>query len=264
MFSNIYIIKNKVNNKLYVGQTTNVEKRWKEHKYHGIHDENTSIYLYNAMKKYGIDNFTIEVIEKDIPLDQINDKETYWIKKLNTLKPNGYNLTLGGEGTKGYIMSEDTKHLISEKAKERYSGMSEEEKLEMISRLPKDGYDLDKMNEGYKNWLINATKTVKEESYKKAVKTKKEKRYDFYNFSFGKMSKEEKVEMYIKISKSNPRSQAVLMIGKNNKIIKEFHSIGDASRYLNKEFNITLGSKNRIRKVLDTDYSAYGYMWKRK
>lgn len=263
MFSNIYVIKNLINNKQYVGQTVDVEKRWKEHKLNAKRGTDTTIYLYNAMKEYGIDNFEFRVIEENIRLDEINDKEEYWIKELDTLRPNGYNLTLGGEGTKGYIMSDDTKHLISKKAKERFELMPDEEKQKMINRLPKTGGDLEKMNKGVKNWFNNAPKEVIEEKYKRAIDTKKEKGYDFYNFSFGKMSKEEKGVMYDKISKNNPKSQMILMIFEG-KIIKEFHSIGEASRFLNKEFDITLNSKNRIGRVLDTNHSAYGYMWKRK
>lgn len=260
MYSNIYVITNKINSKQYVGQSINVEKRWYAHKNSSRYDSN--IYLYNAMNKHGLDNFIVEIIESNIPLDEINKREEYWINELNTLRPNGYNLTLGGEGTKGYIMPDDTKSLISNKAKERYLNLSEEEKLEMINRLPDDGYDLNKMNEGFKKWLENSPDKVKER-IKNSVKTKKEKGYDFYNFSFGKMDEIEKQKMYNKISKSNPRSQPIFML-ENNDIVMEFHSIGEASKFLNKEHNIGLHSKNRIRKVLDTDNIAYGYKWKRK
>lgn len=51
----------------------------------------------------------------------------------------------------------------------------------------------------------------------------------------------------------NPKSQTVIMLDKEDNIIMEFHSIGEASRYLNKEYDITINSKNRIQKVLDTD-----------
>lgn len=262
MFSNIYVIKNKINNMRYVGQSVDVKKRWYTHKNNAKHE--SDIYLYNAMKKHGIDNFEIKIIEKNIPLEKINEREEFWIKELNTLRPNGYNLTLGGEGTKGYVMSVKTKNKISEKAKNRYNSLSNEQKQEMVNRLPKGGYDLDKMNEGVRKWFSTAPKEVIEEKYKRVVETKKKKGYDFYNFSFGKMDEDEKKNMYDKISKNNPRSQAIIMFDVNNCYVSEFHSIGEASRYLNKKYNITLNSKNLIRRVLDTDKLAYNYKWKRK
>lgn len=263
MFSSVYVITNSLNNKKYVGQSVNVEKRWYTHKNNSKKSELSNIYLYNSMNKYGIENFKFEVIEKDILISDVNEREMYWIKELNTLKPNGYNLTEGGEGTKGYIMSEKTKSLISEKRKEWYNSLSEDEKEEFKSRLSQGG-DLQKMNEGSKRWRENSTEEEMNAFYKRVVETKKEKGYDFYNFSFGKMNEEEKNEMYEKISKNNPRSKSVIMMNIDGEFIKEFHSIGEASRYLNKEYNTPLHSKVRIRKVLDTNGKAYNFKWKSK
>lgn len=53
------------------------------------------------MRKYGIDNFHIVVVE-ECPQTELNDKEKYYIKKYNTYVPNGYNATLGGDGVIKY------------------------------------------------------------------------------------------------------------------------------------------------------------------
>lgn len=261
--SNIYIITNKINNKKYVGQSVDVLTRWNQHKF-SSRQKNTNIILYNAMAKYGIDNFSIETIENEIPISEIDGMEKYWIEKLNTLKPNGYNMTLGGEGSWGREVSESTKKKISKSQKERYENMSEEEKQELINRLPKDGYDLDKMNEGFRNWIKNCPIEKRKEVAFRAVKTKREKGYDFYNYSFGKLSKTEKDEMYKKISINNPKSQCILMLDKDYNIVQEFHSIREASRYLHKNFGYSLNSRNNIASALDTDKIAYKYKWKRK
>ena len=192
MFSNIYIITNKINNKKYVGQTINPKKRWSAHKYEGIHYNYTNIALYNAMKKYGVENFEFKVIESNIDINEINDRETFWIKKINTYKPNGYNLTFGGEGLQGFKMSKESKDKLSKIAKERYDKLSDKEKIAFINRLPKDGYDLNRMNEGFKLWQETVSIEEKKAVYEKATVTKKDKHYDFYSFSFGKMSEEEK------------------------------------------------------------------------
>lgn len=88
----IYIATNKTNGKQYVGQTRrSVEERIKKHL-----REDT--YFANTLRKYGLDNFRIWKIvyaQKDLSC-----WEEYFIKKLNTIRPSGYNLTNGGESPK--------------------------------------------------------------------------------------------------------------------------------------------------------------------
>lgn len=95
----IYVITNLINSKQYVGKTVySIEKRWKEHCLDYQRTEiNQHRPLYNAMQKYGIDNFHIDILEENIPEEQLNDKEKFWISKLDTYY-NGYNATLGGDG----------------------------------------------------------------------------------------------------------------------------------------------------------------------
>ena len=90
----IYVIKNDINDKLYVGKTvTTLANRWLHHK---DSYQKYNWHLYQAMRKYGIEHFWIEQIE-ECDDDIINEREKYWIKKLNTLKE-GYNMTPGGDG----------------------------------------------------------------------------------------------------------------------------------------------------------------------
>lgn len=94
MISGIYKITNKINNKVYIGQSVNIEERWDYHKA-VCHWDNQSA-LYRAFKKYGIKNFDFQVIEKVPPIkEQLNEREIYWIKYYDACK-NGYNLTKGG------------------------------------------------------------------------------------------------------------------------------------------------------------------------
>lgn len=90
MISGIYCIKNTINGMMYVGQGKNVEKRMNS-------SHKGSPYLERAILKHGKENFIryiLEYCEKSL----LNEKEIFWIKKLNTKSPNGYNLTRGGEG----------------------------------------------------------------------------------------------------------------------------------------------------------------------
>ena len=90
----IYKITNKINGKSYIGQTTNYQRRFREHRNKGYGEEPNKP-LYNAFDKYGIDNFDFEVIE-DLT-ENYNEREKYWIQYYNTLLPNGYNIEPGGE-----------------------------------------------------------------------------------------------------------------------------------------------------------------------
>ena len=94
----IYKIINLINNKVYIGKTIkSVERRFKEH----IRDASKNIrksILYNAIRKYGSKNFKIEIIDNCYSNDHLSFMECFHIQKENSLVPNGYNLTMGGEG----------------------------------------------------------------------------------------------------------------------------------------------------------------------
>lgn len=89
----VYVHKNKINNKVYVGITsTDVEKRWENG--NGYRKQ----YIYNDIKKYGWDNFTHEVLFTNLSLEQAQAKEIELIKKFNSNDERyGYNKTIGGD-----------------------------------------------------------------------------------------------------------------------------------------------------------------------
>lgn len=90
----IYIIKNKINGKIYIGQSRNIAKRWNTHlnTATNLNKKEYDYPLYRAMRKYGKENFSFEVLE-ECSIDQLNEKEEYWINYYNTLGINGYNQT---------------------------------------------------------------------------------------------------------------------------------------------------------------------------
>ena len=109
----IYLIRNTVNDKCYVGQTrfdamkTRIPKHF---------SGNGSKLLKRAIDKYGEDAFTIEILHDGIIPEFLDTLEIEAIAKYNTLVPNGYNLTAGGEGG---IPSEETLRKMSEVQKGR-------------------------------------------------------------------------------------------------------------------------------------------------
>ena len=87
----IYKITNKISGKSYIGQSNDIERRFKEHQQKGTVSR---IPLDAAIQKYGKDAFTYEVIEECL-VEELNDKEQYYIQLYDTMK-NGYNCNEGG------------------------------------------------------------------------------------------------------------------------------------------------------------------------
>jgi group I intron endonuclease len=109
----IYKITNLINNKVYIGYTDkSVEDRWKRHI--KICRMGSKTYLHNAMRKYGVDKFSIEVISSNEDSKYTkNVLEPKYIKEYNSKYPLGYNLTDGGEGSLGHTVALKTRILIS-------------------------------------------------------------------------------------------------------------------------------------------------------
>ncbi len=113
----VYKATNVKNDMPYIGQTT---KTLEERKQAHINESKTDdLYFHNALKKYGVDGFKWEVIYHCKDIDELYGMERYYIQLYNTIRPYGYNLTLGGEGNFGWVPSEETKKNISKALKGR-------------------------------------------------------------------------------------------------------------------------------------------------
>ncbi len=94
----IYIIKNNINEKVYIGQTTmTVHERFMMHMKPSTTKQRSGYKLYMAVKKYGKEHFFIETLESNVPLEQLDMKEIQYIAKYDSFY-NGYNSTKGGYG----------------------------------------------------------------------------------------------------------------------------------------------------------------------
>lgn len=126
----IYCYTNQINGKQYVGQTVNPEQRKKQHKSSAFNpqDKDYETLLHRAFRKYGYDNFTYEILVeiKDDDFDLLNELECYYIQKLNSKTPNGYNVLDGGENC-ARSHSEETR----EKMMWSHAALTEEEVVEL-------------------------------------------------------------------------------------------------------------------------------------
>lgn len=111
MFGYIYKTTNLLNNKIYIGQH---KSELFDTKYFG-----SGKILKNAINKYGIENFRCEILQECANQQDLDKAEIYWIDKFNsTNSAIGYNICSGGNGTSGYIFTDEVKKKIGEKSRE--------------------------------------------------------------------------------------------------------------------------------------------------
>ena len=147
MPGHVYLIKNTVNSKVYVGQTIrgSLETRFIEH----CAKTSGCLAMSNAIKKYGRDNFIIESVFRSDSLEELNKKEQELIKELNTLSPNGYNLRIGGEN---HIISEESRLRMSQaQSGENHHMFGKHHSKETIEKMSKASKGKVKSEEHRKN-----------------------------------------------------------------------------------------------------------------
>ena len=106
----IYKFEHLIEHKIYIGKTKReLIKRIKEH----VKPQKKGSYIESAIQKHGIESFDVAVVEECNNKDELNEREKYWIKFFNCKAPNGYNLTDGGDGGSGHIVTEETRLKIS-------------------------------------------------------------------------------------------------------------------------------------------------------
>ena len=121
------------NGKHYIGLTTSsLHKRKKEHKSSAKNDDNGSIVLYKALRKYNmVDIFELIEVDTADTLEELCEKEIRYIQEYKSyyLNGHGYNMTYGGDGINGYVFTEGDKVKNSIRQLERFKDPKEREKL---------------------------------------------------------------------------------------------------------------------------------------
>lgn len=156
MLSSIYLITNRVNDKKYVGFTTNPVERIKQHRRNSNYLEYA---LYRAIRKYSIENFSFEIIYQSLDYDHcLKIMEPYFIKEYKSFGETGYNMTSGDDGK--YIFSTETRNKISNKLKNKKKSPSH------ILHLSQSGIGRSSWNKGIKTG-VGGWKGPRTEEYKK-------------------------------------------------------------------------------------------------
>ena len=243
----IYLATNLVNNKKYIGQTTKerFEERQLEHLFDTFHLSN-NVAFHNAIKKYGYENFKFEIIEENVSKQDIDSREQYWIAHYNTYihakNSNGYNETLGGQGTHGYIFTEADKQKMSIKQKQYWKNLKENNPTE-YSRL----CELRRQNKLGKKWDEQSRKKLSE-SCKGKIPWNKGKKGSQAGWN-----------------KGTSTLPPVLMIDKETgQVLNTFVNVYEAARCVFPE-KVIRTTSTRIFSVCKADKGiAYGYVWRFK
>lgn len=122
----IYKATNKMNGKVYIGKTSSTlnQRRWEHYNRAKL---GWKQYFYHVIRKYGEDSFLWEIIDEAKTDIELSEKEIYWINHFNSCvfnnDCNGYNMTIGGEGTSGYKFNEEQKKARSKRLRGRGNPM---------------------------------------------------------------------------------------------------------------------------------------------
>ena len=148
----IYQITNTVNGKIYIGKTIRtIEERFQRHTYNA--NAKIQTHLYNAMRKYGKEAFTVTELESGFDNEEsLNEAEVRYIAELNPQ----YNMTEGGEGISGLKHSSETKRKMSDAKKGKK--FSEEHKRKLS-----DAHKGKPKSEETKRRMSDAKKGIKKE-----------------------------------------------------------------------------------------------------
>lgn len=234
---------------MYVGQTNNPERRWAEHKCIAQHQYHYKSALYAAMRKYGNNAFRFDIIEECADADMSN-REQYWIQELNTLTPNGYNMTPGGEVLYGehnpffgHQHTDETKRIISQKKTGRK--YSEEELKQCRIR-----------NKGAHNPFFG--KHHSEQTKQRIIDSSKA------NGVYQKLSERIKANNPNAGGKSAIKIPVFMLDTKTEQILKQFDSYKAAGDYIAAAgLSHAKRPGNQIRDVCIGRYeTAFGYKWK--
>lgn len=113
----IYTITNRKNGKRYIGKALNFKQRMQSHL--SLAKRGAPQPLYKAMRKYGIEQFEFSILQECTSLEEMDNREAFWIMSFDTFKGRGYNQSAGGGGSLGYKHSKDARARIGQAARGR-------------------------------------------------------------------------------------------------------------------------------------------------
>ena len=289
----IYKITNKINGNAYIGQSVNIKKRLENHK---CCNGNADFPLYKAIKEYGKDNFTYEILEQ-CTKEELNSRELYYIHKFDTVKK-GYNPTditdnpfyhkeIRIKALKNMKIAHQTKEhkekqsVITKKLwqKESYrnkviTAINSKESKDKISKKAKEMWE----NKTTREKITQASKKradtkefrkEKSKMMKEAWENGKFNKADYKNCFSEHINKMEtdseyRNKMIQKLKDNRPNSVSIDMMNiETGEVINNFKKIMDAQTWIKENTKYTKADNTTIsRASKGKAKTAYGYRWK--
>ena len=161
----VYIIRNLVNHKVYIGQTKNLQQRKAVH--FCTARKGDCRHLYTAMRQYGFENFIFEVLEECVD-ELINQREKYWVTKFDSFnREKGYNLTSGGDHYEHTF--ESLQKIREARARQVFTSEHQEKKSLTLRKTNK----LPEVQENRRKGQAKRPKCTKETRLKRSLSVKK-------------------------------------------------------------------------------------------
>lgn len=282
----IYKITNLVNNKIYIGETIrNLNVRWNEHKSEALGGRHGYTYhLHNAMRKYGIDNFTIEIID-NCPDEERFALESKYIQQYNSTNPEvGYNTVIEGAGCtllstdaileawkEGLTVSDTAKllgvHKSTVSKRLHANGITNEEIQErrresVRQRCSRPVLQYDLCGNLIKRWP--SASSCQEDGYTQSEISSccRQEIRIAYNYLWKYEDDERPIQEWINRANNykpaGKPKKPIQQFDLNMNLISEYGSAADAARALDKK------DKSNICAAARKNSKAYGYYWKYK
>jgi group I intron endonuclease len=230
----VYIFKNIINGKFYIGETINLKKRMEEYLYPSR--KKVDRIIHHAIRKYGIDNFSFEFYYfQNFKKKDLLDMEEAMILRFNSLKPNGYNLCVKGTDCTGF------KHSVETRAK-------------MSKSKSKEIHQYDALSGKYLKSYISVDEAAKEVGGNSP------------NLSLSasgiRKSSNGFIWSYDKLNSVTPfedigvtKGKTILQHSLDGKLLNKFSSLREAASYVGGNHNNICNNCNRKTK------KSYGYVW---
>lgn len=240
----VYLVTNLINGKHYVGITSRgAQERFKGHLWEAYSGSKTI--FHNALRKYGIENFKLEVIESNIPQELAEERERYYIKAYDSYYPSkkGYNMTEGGNGTVGYVFTDEAKAKMSKAHKGHKFSKERNEHLREVM-----------------------TGREYKQEWKDALSQSRLGRFTGQDNPFYGKHHSEATKQIVREKNSGDK---VLQLDLEGNIINEFFNLMDAGRWASEHVSKARYTTcaTRIREVCvshNRKCTAYGYRWQLK
>ena len=242
----IYIIKNTINDKVYIGQTVKtMEERWREHVYNARPDGRAQL-IYLAMRKYGVENFYVEELHHIQDGESLDELEIKYIAQFNSITPNGYNVLAGGSKFIGDhpMRRPEIKQLFSE----RFKGDKNPAKRPEVREK------------------------IRQSSFGKIISAETRQKMSKNNGRYWS-GKHLSDETRAKISQNhgcrgkfgglNPNSKAVQRLDKNTlEVLEEYDSLATAGKWVQENINPQASWTNISKVCHGHQKTAFGYVWR--